>query len=821
MTHSPNSGFANESFSYDANGNRNAAGQTTGTGNEIQSDGTYNYAYDPAGNLIGKISIATGVATLYKYDYRNRLTEVDSVVGGVASIVSVFTYDALNRQIGEADYPTTATAPTVGDAGFEEVSMGSGAGAYAYNPSGSAWTFSPNTGDSGSGLSGNNSAFTSGNAPAPQGSQVAFLQAQGTISQAISFAAAGNYQLTFDAAECASYGASNEQFNILVDGTVVASFSPTSTAYQSYTTPSFAVGAGSHTIEFQGYDPAAHKDTVFLDAVSISVAAPAAPVVGDAGFEAVAEGSGSSAYTYDPTGSAWSFAGSSGLSGNNSNFTSGNPNAPQGSQVAFLQAQGSISQTITFAAAGSYQLTFDAAQRENFPSDQSVQVLVDGTVVGTITPAGTTYGLYATSAFSVSAGAHTVTLRGTSSSGYDTAFIDAVSIAVASPVAATYVGDAGFEAVAEGSGSSAYTYDPTGSAWSFAGSSGLSGNNSNFTSGNPNAPQGSQVAFLQAQGSISQTITFAAAGSYQLTFDAAQRENFPSDQSVQVLVDGTVVGTITPAGTTYGLYATPAFSVSAGAHTITLRGTSSSGNDTAFIDAVTLAGLATPVPAGASAVRWTVYDGQTPLLDFNGFGQQTARYLSVPGAIDELLARQTASGVAWYLDDREGSVGDLINDSGAVLDHVDYTAFGLATDSVPTQGDRFNYAGMEFDAAIGLYYDRARYYDPATGKFLNNDPIGPIHNSNNLYEYVLNSPCDLVDHDGHNPALVGVGIGVTVATGTILYALLRGKCYNYVDIAIEGTGAALTGGGAKAATTGMKIASGVGAVWPVAKILGF
>ena len=85
MTHSPNSGFANESFSYDANGNRNASGQTTGTGNEIQSDGTYNYAYDPAGNLISKTSIATGAATLYKYDYRNRLTEVDSVVGGVAS----------------------------------------------------------------------------------------------------------------------------------------------------------------------------------------------------------------------------------------------------------------------------------------------------------------------------------------------------------------------------------------------------------------------------------------------------------------------------------------------------------------------------------------------------------------------------------------------------------------------------------------------------------------------------------------------------------------------------------------------------------------
>lgn len=52
--------------------------------------------------------------------------------------------------------------------------------------------------------------------------------------------------------------------------------------------------------------------------------------------------------------------------------------------------------------------------------------------------------------------------------------------------------------------------------------------------------------------------------------------------------------------------------------------------------------------SGTPTQRWTVYDGQTPLLDFKGSGLVTARYLSVPGAIYELLARQTASGVAWY-----------------------------------------------------------------------------------------------------------------------------------------------------------------------------
>ena len=74
-------------------------------------------------------------------------------------------------------------------------------------------------------------------------------------------------------------------------------------------------------------------------------------------------GTGPLAYQYRPTGSAWSFSGSAGLAGNGSDFTSGNPNAPQGSQVAFLQETGSISQAVNFAAAGSYLISFSAAQR--------------------------------------------------------------------------------------------------------------------------------------------------------------------------------------------------------------------------------------------------------------------------------------------------------------------------------------------------------------------------------------------------------------------------------------------------------------------------
>ena len=66
------------------------------------------------------------------------------------------------------------------------------------------------------------------------------------------------------------------------------------------------------------------------------------------------------------------------------------PAGPEGAQVAFLQGTGSFTETVSNWTAGSYVLTFDAAQRGNDQaSRQDFSVLVDGTVVGTFTPSGT------------------------------------------------------------------------------------------------------------------------------------------------------------------------------------------------------------------------------------------------------------------------------------------------------------------------------------------------------------------------------------------------------------------------------------------------
>src|SRR5262249_26581512 len=114
-------------------------------------------------------------------------------------------------------------------------------------------------------------------------------------------------------------------------------------------------------------------------------------------------------------------------------------------------------------------------------------------------------------------------------------------------------------------------------------------NGSGFTAGNPNALEGAQVAFLQGVGTISQTMDLAA-GTYRVTFQAAQRGNFQaSRQDFRVLVDGVAVGTFTPGSTAYAGFTTTAFTVGAGAHTISFVGLDSAGGDnTAFIDDVRL-----------------------------------------------------------------------------------------------------------------------------------------------------------------------------------------------------------------------------------------
>ena len=64
-----------------------------------------------------------------------------------------------------------------------------------------------------------------------------------------------------------NFQASKQDFEVLVDGIVVGTFTPSGTSYQSYSTSAFTVTAGSHTIAFQSLDTAGGDNTAFVDQV--------------------------------------------------------------------------------------------------------------------------------------------------------------------------------------------------------------------------------------------------------------------------------------------------------------------------------------------------------------------------------------------------------------------------------------------------------------------------------------------------------------------------------------------------------------------------
>jgi hypothetical protein len=207
---------------------------------------------------------------------------------------------------------------------------------------------------------------------------------------------------------------------------VVATITPSGTNYATYSTGSFNVTSGSHTISFVGLNPGGGNNTAFIDQVNLDPVA--LPQFADPGFDAPNVGSGTQA---DPTTSSWSFSGSAGLAGNGSTLTSTNPPAPQGTQVAYLSGtKSSISQTFG-AAAGKYSITFDAAQSgSGNASYQSIQILIDGTAVDTISPLSSTYAAYTSASFVLStAGTHTIEFLATNpNGGSNTALIDQVFV---------------------------------------------------------------------------------------------------------------------------------------------------------------------------------------------------------------------------------------------------------------------------------------------------------------------------------------------------------------------------------------------------------
>jgi RHS repeat-associated protein len=140
------------------------------------------------------------------------------------------------------------------------------------------------------------------------------------------------------------------------------------------------------------------------------------------------------------------------------------------------------------------------------------------------------------------------------------------------------------------------------------------------------------------------------------------------------------------------------------------------------------------------------YDGDNLVETVNSSGGVVARYAQAPG-IDQPLAMQRGTTTSYYEQDGIGSVTSLTATNGTVSQSYTYDSFGNTTNSSGSLTNFFRYTAREFDTETNLYYYRTRYYDPAAGRFLSEDPI-EFKGGIDFYTYVTNRPVDLADPTG-------------------------------------------------------------------------
>ena len=146
----------------------------------------------------------------------------------------------------------------------------------------------------------------------------------------------------------------------------------------------------------------------------------------------------------------------------------------------------------------------------------------------------------------------------------------------------------------------------------------------------------------------------------------------------------------------------------------------------------------------------------------NEYVLQTQNILDPAGSIvaSKRFEGQAATGQEPYADDYffyrydiRGSVTNIVDGEGTVVKSYDYDEFGVTTASGDTFFNEVTFTGSVADAS-GLLYMNARYYNPATARFLSQDSYtgsASVPWTQHLYAYCNNNPVNMVDPTGHAP----------------------------------------------------------------------
>lgn len=153
--------------------------------------------------------------------------------------------------------------------------------------------------------------------------------------------------------------------------------------------------------------------------------------------------------------------------------------------------------------------------------------------------------------------------------------------------------------------------------------------------------------------------------------------------------------------------------------------------------------------ASSDGVVRYLWDEDRILLVTDDFGNTIARYTY---AGDRLLSVGHATeGTAYFLFDGLGSVVDLSKSDGSIAARYGYDAWGEVRRDAGQSSNPFGFTGYQLDEATGLYYAKARFYDPELGSFLTQDPLaGGIFEPQSLhpYLYAFGNPTVYLDPDG-------------------------------------------------------------------------
>jgi RHS repeat-associated protein len=157
------------------------------------------------------------------------------------------------------------------------------------------------------------------------------------------------------------------------------------------------------------------------------------------------------------------------------------------------------------------------------------------------------------------------------------------------------------------------------------------------------------------------------------------------------------------------------------------------------------------------------------LVERDGSGTPQTSYVHGHG----LVSADRSAGTAYVHPDALGSTRLLTDASGTVTDTFDYDAYGNDAGTTGSTPIEHRFAGQQQDPATGLYYMRARYFDPEIARFISRDPwLGDVARPATLhpYQYALNNPVNAVDPTGRFGMIsISISISISVSLASIAY----------------------------------------------------